>query len=299
MIDVDVHTHLAPINSAKLGELAGVQWDEASKRLSLDGHIVGVKDLFFPDRLVAWLDQNHIQRALVSIPPPLYRQGLSQDDAWAWTNYVNETLLEVIDDYKGRLEALFYVPLEHPALIEPLMGAFKGDKYSGIALAAGGNPRIVYSDDAYRPLWKTLDQRKSFVFIHPGTCSDPRLAAFYLENLVGNPYETAVAASHLIMAGIPKTYSGIKFCLAHAGGVFPCLCGRLERGFLTDRPGIDTANIEPPLQAARRFYVDRIAHSDAALELAKEIFGADKILYGSDWPFPMGLRSVNKATEKP
>lgn len=298
MIDVDVHTHLAPINSARLAELAGVEWSETTKELSLDGHAVGAKDLFYPERLVSWLDQNRIQRALVSIPPPLYRQGLSQDDAWAWATYVNETLLEVIAAYDDRLEALFYVPLEHPALIESLINVYRDGKYAGIALAAGGNPRIVYSNDEYQPLWESLDQSKSFVFIHPGTCNDPRLAPFYLENLVGNPYETAVAASHLIMAGIPKRYPAIKFCLAHAGGAFPCLCGRLERGFLTNRPGIDVANTEPPLQAARRFYVDGIAHNDAALALAKEIFGPDKILYGSDWPFPMGLKSINNTTVK-
>lgn len=298
MIEVDVHTHLAPINSKRLGDLNGVQWDAASSRLTLDGHTVGVKDLFFADRLISWLDQNRIERALVSIPPPLYRQGLSGDDALTWTTYVNETMLEIIAPYKGRLEALFYVPLEHAQLIESLLNVYRGGGYAGVALAAGGHPGIVYSNAEYQSLWQCLDETKSFVFIHPGTCNDPRLAPYYLENLVGNPYETAVAASHLIMAGVPKSYPSIKFCLAHAGGAFPCLCGRLERGFLTNRPGIDVANIEPPLQAARRFYVDNIAHNDAALDLAREIFGPDKILYGSDWPFPMGLKPINNPTEK-
>lgn len=290
MIDLDVHAHLAPIDSSKLAGMKGVEWSEATSRLVLDGHVVAAKDLFFPERLVEWMDQNHIKKALVSIPPPLYRQQLSADDARAWVGYLNQALLAITQRHGERLEALFYLPLEHPDLIESLADEYCRGPYAGVALAAGGHPDIVYSKEIYHPLWAVLDSRKSFVFIHPGTCSDPRLASFYLENLVGNPYETGVAASHLLMAGVPAAYPGIRFCLAHAGGVFPCLCGRLERGFLTRRPGIDVERLEAPLQAARRFYADGIAHSDAALTLAKQVFGEDHVLFGSDWPFPMGLK---------
>jgi aminocarboxymuconate-semialdehyde decarboxylase len=129
----------------------------------------------------------------------------------------------------------------------------------------------------------------SFVFIHPGACRDARLSNFYLENLLGNPVETGVAASHLVMAGVPSKYPGIRFCLAHAGGVFAGIVGRLQKGFDTKRPGVDLG-VEQPLQAARRFWVDCIAHHPAQLRLAEEVFGADKVLFGSDWPFPMGLQ---------
>ena len=119
-------------------------------------------------------------------------------------------------------------------------------------------------------------------------CRDTRLAKFYLENLVGNPYETAVAAAHLVMAGVPSRFPRIRFCLAHAGGMFTTLVGRTQRGFDTLRPDVDL-DVEPPLQAARRFYADCIAHHPATLRHAKEVLGEDKVLFGSDWPFPMGL----------
>lgn len=290
MIDVDVHAHLAPVDDVRLAGLSGIQWDAADQRMVVDGHVVGMKDLFYPDRLVRWMDQNQIARSLVSIPPPLYRQGLDANQARVWVDYLNDALLSVIRPFADRLQALFYFPLEHPSLLEGLMSRYAQGDFAGVALAAGGHPDIVYSRPEYAGLWSFLDEHKAFVFIHPGTCSDPRLTPFYLENLVGNPYETGVAATHLVMADIPRRHENIRFCLAHAGGVFPCLCGRLERGFFTRRPGVDVDATETPLQAARRFYVDGIAHNDAALVLAQEIFGADHVLYGSDWPFPMGLK---------
>lgn len=292
MIDVDVHAHLAPIDPDRLAGLVGVEWSPVDERLTLDGHAIGMKDLFHPERLLAWMDEQGICKSLVSIPPPLYRQGLQARDALAWADYVNEVLLETVQRHSGRLEALFYVPLEHPELMDGLMRSYRAGPYAGVALAAGGHPDIVYSREEYHRLWRELNECKSFVFIHPSTCNDPRLAPYYLENLVGNPYETGVAASHMVMAGIPGKYADVRFCLAHAGGVFPCLCGRLQRGFLTRRPGVEVDGIEPPLQAARRFYADGITHDAAALALAKVVFSEEHVLYGSDWPFPMGCREL-------
>ncbi len=288
MIELDVHAHLAPINAGQLASLPGVQWDAGAEALVLDGHRVGIKDLFHPERLVAWMDKRGVQRAWVSIPPPLYRQHLDLEAARVWTRYVNEGLLQASAAHPDRLQALLHLPLEHPDLIGSWLSDPLSQQFAGLALAAGGHPRICYSDSALDPLWQWLHERRHFVFLHPGACGDTRLARFYLENLLGNPVETAIAASHLVMGGIPQRFPHIRFCLAHAGGAFPAVCGRLQRGFDTRRPDVPDG-VELPLQAARRFYADGIAHHPQALALAREIFGADHILFGSDWPFPMGI----------
>ena len=126
------------------------------------------------------------------------------------------------------------------------------------------------------------------MFIHPATCCDGRLTAYYLENLLGNPYETTVAAAHLMFGGVLERFPGITFCLAHGGGSLAMLVGRWQRGFDTDRPGIDTSHA-PPEDLVRRFAVDCIVHDADALALAARTFGEKNVLFGSDWPFPMGL----------
>ena len=286
-IALDVHTHLAPVGSALIG-MPGIEWDSQKELLSLDGHKLGIKDLFHVERLIARMDRLGVVRSLVSIPPPLYRQGLATDASLAWVQYTNGALRDLAASNPTRLGALFHFPLEHPSLFSPLMAIYEAGGFDGISLAAGGHQNIVFSDPKFDLLWQWLDARDAFVFLHPGTCADPRLAQFYLENLVGNPVETGVAAAHLVMAGVPSRYPGIRFTLAHAGGIFTTLIGRLERGFETTRPGVNT-DIERPLQAARRFYVDNIAHHDGLLELAGKMVGEEHVLYGSDWPFPMGL----------
>lgn len=287
-ITLDVHAHLVPVVPERLAALPGVQWQAAPPRLTLDGHAVGMADIYYPERLLRWMDEHAVERALVSVPPPLYRQRLDEAAAEAWAVYLNDGLLAIAAAHADRLQALLHLPLEHPTLALRLQQRYFGSAAAGVALAAGGDPRIVFSDPALMPLWEALDAQGAFAFLHPGSCADGRLAAFYLENLLGNPLETGVAAAHLVMAGVPQRFPRLRICLAHAGGAFTGLVGRLERGFETRRPGVDM-QLERPLQAARRLYADCIAHHPGALRLAQDIFGPDHVLFGSDWPFPMGL----------
>ncbi|MNZ38191.1 Amidohydrolase [compost metagenome] len=286
-IALDVHAHQVPIDRERLGQLPGVAWNADAGCLVVDGSPLKVSGLYEPSRLVEWMDEQQISQTFVSVPPPVYRQYLGESDACIWADYLNSGLLAIASAWSGRLSALMHLPLEHAGLASELWSRQGGKGFVGAALAAGGSPSIDYSSAALDPLWQGLDEARAFVFIHPGHCCDGRLAPFYLDNLIGNPYETTIAASKLLMADVPRRYPGIRFCLAHAGGYLGAACGRLQHGFATRRPGVPD-DMEPPAQAVRRFYVDSIAHSDALLALAHETFGEDKVLFGSDWPFPMG-----------
>lgn len=289
-IALDVHAHLVPVDSAALQRLDGVAWRADDGVLVIDGQPLRVADLYHPERLLAWMAEHGVQRALVSVPPPLYRQHLPAPAARSWAQYLNDGLMVMASRHREQLGVLLHLPMEHAVIAQALAESYDEAPCAGFALAAGGDPAIDYGDPAHRPLWELLDRRGAFVFLHPGHCGDGRLARAYLDNLLGNPYETALAATQLVMADIPRQYPRIRFCLAHAGGLFPAACGRLQRGFDTGRPGVP-AQIEPPLQAARRFYADCIAHHPASLRLAAEVFGASHLLFGSDWPFPMGIPS--------
>ena len=87
--------------------------------------------------------------------------------------------------------------------------------------------------------------------------------------------------------GFFERFERIRFCFAHGGGALPMLVGRFERGFETARPGIDT-KLQSPKQVLRNVCVDCITHDVGSLTLAEQTFGAENILFGSDWPFPMG-----------
>ena len=237
------------------------------------------------------MDEQRVERAWISIPPPLYRLELDAAATRTWVSYVNDGLDAMAAKFPDRLSPLYHLPLTHPAIAAELVAKTKTPRF---AMAAGyQDHKIMLSDSAYAPLWAALDAARAFLFLHPYRGCDPRYTPFYLHNLLGSPVETALAAAHLAMSGILERHPEMTICLAHAGGASAAVAGRLERGQVTGRPGADTGAQKPRL-AFKRFCIDCIAHDADALRLAAAMHGQEHVLFGSDWPFSMGLPDPHK-----
>jgi aminocarboxymuconate-semialdehyde decarboxylase len=286
-IALDVHAHLIPVGHEAVTRAEGVSWDPETKQLAIDGHGIGIKALFHPEALIAWMDGQGVERAWISVPPPTYRPGLAAAQAAIWTRALNQGLVAIAASYPDRLEPLFHLPVAHPELAATIVRERAASGAARFSMSAG-EPGLMLSDASYGRLWQALDEAAAFLFLHPGEGCDGRLDPFYLHNLLGNPSETAVAAGHLVFAGILERHPCITICLAHAGGAVPAVAGRWQQGFETGRPGVDR-EVEAPALALRRFCVDCIAHDGALLDLAASVFGPDRVVFGSDWPFPMGM----------
>lgn len=287
-IVLDVHAHLIPVMEDRLADIAGVNWDKAAEAMTIDGHTVGLKAIFRPEALLKWMDENGVEHAYISAPPPLYRQHLRGPDARVWADYTNDGLSIIAAGSGGRMSMLAHLPTENPDLAVEIA---RGEVQQGrklFAMPAGTGDERTLGMDVFEQLWAVLDAARAFVFFHPGECGDGRLKSFYLTNLLGNPYESTVALAHLVFSGVLQRYPDIVPCFAHGGGLLPMVAGRFERGFGTARPGLDT-NRAAPSRIIQGIYVDCICHDQAAAIHAEATFGENHVLFGSDWPFPMGL----------
>jgi aminocarboxymuconate-semialdehyde decarboxylase len=283
----DIHAHLAPqLDPVLLEELPGIT-PGPSGRLVLDGREPGPPKLYDTAALEQYLAEAELDHAVVSLPPPFYRQHLPAEEARLWVRAVNDGMLDRIEGRQG-LRALAYLPLEHPDLALAEYERIRGDnRFVGVTAAAGG-ASVTASDPALEPLWKALDDDDAVLLLHPGSAPDPRLSDFYLVNLLGNPSETAVSVAHLVFSGVLTRFPRLRIVLVHCGGTLAAVVGRWQRGVDTNRPGIGDLP-EPPREAVRRLYVDCLAHDPAVVDLAISTFGEDRLLLGSDWPFPMGI----------
>ncbi|GHE29166.1 hypothetical protein GCM10017771_44710 [Streptomyces capitiformicae] len=229
MPGVDLHSHLAP-------QLDG--WARnANGLLLIDGHLVGPPALFRPDRLEDYLDAADLDEAIVTIPPPFFRQDLSRPDAHGWVRAVNDGLLRALDGH-DRLTLLAHLPLEHPEVaLDEYTRLRDEEAWAGLTASAGGGS-VSLADPALAPLWKVLDEDGRTLLLHPGTSPDPRLRPFYLSNLLGNPAETALAAAQLVFGDVLARHPRLRFVLVHCGGLLPTVVGRRQRGTDTCRPGL-------------------------------------------------------------
>jgi aminocarboxymuconate-semialdehyde decarboxylase len=126
------------------------------------------------------------------------------------------------------------------------------------------------------------------VFLHPvDTIGRERTARYYLRNLLGNPYDTGVAAAHLIFGGVMDAFPRLEVNLPHAGGTFPGLIGRLDHGTKV-RPELKHMQ-RLPSEYLRRFSYDTIGHDDRINLNLVRLVGADRVLLGTDYCFDMGL----------
>lgn len=293
-IDLDVHAHLIPLDLGRLKAIDGVLWDSEAERLIVDGHPVGVKSLFRPEELLAWMKSNNVAHSWISIPPPLYRQELVEKDARVWVDYINSGLNSLVENSSGAFSALVHLPIEHPSLAAEVARDWIAQGHRLFSMPAGTGDHRTLDEPEFEQLWLALDEAKSFLFLHPGECSDGRLQAHYLTNLIGNPYESAVALSRMVMGGVLDRFRQFTPCVAHGGGLLPMVVGRLDRGFETSRPGV-RRDIGKPSAYLHRVFCDCICHDENALELSEQVFGRDNVVFGSDWPFPMGL--IEPATQ--
>ena len=118
----------------------------------------------------------------------------------------------------------------------------------------------------------------------------------YLRNLLGNPYDTGIAAASLVFGDVMDKFPKLEVMLPHAGGAFPALIGRLDHGARV-RPENKHLK-ELPSTYLRRFHYDTIDHNNAVLVNLIRQVGADRVVLGSDYTFDMGYEKPVEVVEK-
>jgi aminocarboxymuconate-semialdehyde decarboxylase len=187
-----------------------------------------------------------------------------------------------------RVSVLGAVPLGDPpaaaAELERIMstGAFVGVE---VTASVGG----AYLGDArFEPFWAAAEATSALVFVHPTTrgFADAVFERHYLWNLVGNPFETTIAAADLVMSGTMERHPGLRVLLAHAGGAIVALRGRLRHGHRAVAAAGPELRVSPQ-ELVGRFLFDTVTHDPALLRSLVDLVGAHRVLLGSDYPFDM------------
>jgi aminocarboxymuconate-semialdehyde decarboxylase len=198
-----------------------------------------------------------------------------------------------------RLFNLAMLPMQAPdlALLE-LERAARLPGVRGVYMATAVNEHEL-SHPSLFPVYERIEALGLPIFLHPvGVIGHKRLVPHYLTNLLGNPFETAIAAAHLIFGGVLDRFPKLVVCLPHAGGAFPWVVGRLNQGFLTRQ---DLKHIQqPPIEYLRRFYYDTVGYNDDVLSYLVTVIGADRVMLGSDYCFPIAYeKPVEVVTDHP
>ena len=309
---IDIHTHVLADATIKLLQKEVPQL--ALKLSALDGdnaalEVGGVRYTPFPRgghdiaRRFADMEAADADMHVLSVAPQTWAYNQEAAVGAAIATIQNDEIARLVREYPDRFAGIATLPMQAPAKAADelrramtklgLQGAMIGSNIAGKNL----------DDPSFEPLWAAAAELDALMLIHPGNVAGAdRLRAYYLNNLIGNPLDTTIAAACLIFGGVLARHRKLNFLMVHGGGFIPYQGGRWVHGWQV-RPEPKMHLKESPAKYLDRFLYDTIVHSKASLEFLVASVGASRVFLGSDYPYDMGtmecVRQVRAAAIAP
>jgi aminocarboxymuconate-semialdehyde decarboxylase len=295
MTTVDVHAHHVPMAALEKASADparyGVRVEEAAgeRRFGFVGEKlsrqpqVELRDLALRLRTCA---AGNVDVQLLGIWLSGTGYALPAEQGAAWSRLFNEELLAASRPHGGRFSPLASLPMQDGArAAEELDYAVRELGLKGAMIGTNVAGRNL-DDPVFEPVWRKASELGVPIILHPtDNIPTERLAKYEAQNLLGNPFETLIAAASLIFGGVLDRFPELSFVLLHGGGHLPYQAGRLQRGWDMRIKG---AARKAPLDYLRRFRYDTIVHHPPALRYLIDLVGSDRVLLGSDDPYDMG-----------
>nr|WP_221375368.1 amidohydrolase family protein [Actinoplanes polyasparticus] len=296
---IDVHTHVVPKGWPDLDvECGGAGWPWL-KISSEREAIIMVRDTEFRriesscwDRDVrrADMDLDGVDRQVVSPTPVFFGYDRTPAQAAALSRIFNDLTLSVTGG-DPRFIPFCQVPLQDPEAACAELDRSMANGHVGVEI---GN-HVGDQDLDAAGIVEFLQHCAAVgapVFVHPWDMPDgPRLDRWMARWLTGMPAETHLSALALILGGVlDRVPPSLRLCFAHGGGSFPYWLGRADNAWHRRGDLVRGRSTRPPSEYTDRLYVDSVVFSEPALRLLVDTMGEDRVVVGSDYPYPLGER---------
>lgn len=240
------------------------------------------------------MDRDGVDLQVMCSTPVLFAYARPAPQALYCAQIFNDAGLELAAKGKGRLKTLCQVPLQDTdAACKELSRAMKAG-HLGVQIGNHVGNRDLDDEGIVAFLQHCADEGAA-VLVHPwDMMGGARTARWMMGWTVSMPAETQLSIVSLILGGgfdrLPKH---LRICFAHGGGSFAFLLGRLENAW-HNREVARGLSKEPPSRYLDRFYVDSAVFDARALKFLIEVMGEDRVMLGSDYPFPLGEQRVGR-----
>lgn len=290
---IDIHAHFFPQGYLDVISADGARFNTSYKiagdqfsiksRLASNSASISIVDV---KARIAEMDRQGVTAQAVSLTGPMVYMGDTDFNhrlAKAW----NDGASAAHGAFPDRLFFFATLPMLDPSsALEELNRASKLPGVRGVGMGTNIVGRDL-DDASFEPVFARIEALGLPVVLHPlSTIPSKRLEPFYLGNLLGNPYDTGIAACHLIFGGVLDRNPRLHVSLPHSGGTLPILIGRMDRGWKV-RP--ETKQLQnAPSTYLSRFSYDTICHSANILKFLISEVGAERVMLGSDYCYDMG-----------
>jgi len=294
---LDIHTHV--LTEEMIGLIRKEAPKVAPRMTAIDAdsfilEIAGTPYRPFPrggfdiERRFADMDAAEVDVQVLSATPQSYLYGEEPSLTMTCANIQNDHIAKLCAAHPNRFLGIATLPMQAPTLAaDELRRAVRTLGLCGAMIGSNVMGRNLDHPEL-EPIWAAASELKALLLIHPvNVGAADRLGSYYLNNLIGNPLDTTIAAACLVFGGVLERHPKLKVCLVHGGGFVPYQAGRWAHGWQV-RPEPKVNLKQSPEPWIERFYYDTILHSKQNLEFLVESAGPARVMLGSDYPYDMG-----------
>lgn len=215
--------------------------------------------------------------------------AMSEAAARDWARRLNAALAE--QERAAGNEVLATVAVTGRASAD-LRQAVEEAGMAGLILSTNPPGADDLADPVLEGVWESAAGLGVPIVLHPPTDGPARALPGSAE--FGNTYcrlvDTTFAVTKLLLSGVLDRYPRLRLVVVHGGGFLPYQSMRLDGGHRADALSGYRISRDRPSDYLRDLFFDTVALRPESVRFLADTAGADHVLLGSDYPFPLGDR---------
>lgn len=298
---IDIHSHFLPKDWPDLAERFGTpNWPwmrhtEAGFAMLMrgDSEFRPVYDACWSaSRRLEEMDRDKIDQQVICATPILFAYDRPIEHASDCAQLFNDKSMQICEKGGGRLLSLCQVPLQDTDAACKVLSRAMQEGHIGVQIGNHVDQRNL-DDEGIITFLQHCASEGAAVLVHPwDMMASDRTSRYMMAWTVAMPAETQLGIVSMILGGsFDQLPNDLRLCFAHGGGSFAFLLGRLDNAWRR-RDIVRGKSKDLPSSYLKRFYVDSAVFDPGALRLLADVMGEDRVMLGSDYPFPLGEEIV-------
>jgi aminocarboxymuconate-semialdehyde decarboxylase len=297
MLTIDIHTHIIPEHvpdfTKKFGYGDFIRLEHhkpcCARMMKGDKFFREIEDnCWSPKKRIDECAHHHVNVQVLSTIPVMFSYWAKPKDCLEVSQFLNDHIAGIVAKYPKQFVGLGTIPLQDPVMAIKELERCKKIGLAGIQIGSHVNDWNLNATELFA-VFEACVKLDMAVFVHPWEMmGEQKMTKYWLPWLVGMPAETSLAICSMIFGGVFERLPKLRVAFAHGGGSFPSTIGRIEHGFNCRPDLVAIDNKVNPREYIGKFWLDSLVHDKPMLDYIVNMFGADNIALGTDYPFPLG-----------
>lgn len=297
MFTIDTHTHIIPKHIPDFtkqfgyGNFIQLMHHEPGKAWMMQGDKKFreiLENCWNPELRIREMKDHKIDKQVICTIPVMFSYDAKAKDGLAISEFLNDDIASTLNNHPDNFIGLATVPMQDTKLAVKELERCMKLGFRGVQIGSNIN-NLNLNEPQFYDFWEACETLNASILVHPWEMmGQQHMTKYWLPWLVGMPAEISRAICSMIFGGVFEKFPKLKVCFAHGGGSFLPTISRIEHGWECRPDLVAIDNKYNPKKYLGKFWVDSHVCDHKMLQYIIDLIGADKIMQGSDYPFPLG-----------